>query len=456
MRRLIYVGLVLAGPDGCRAPRGAATPGAGGRLRGCAADHRRHFRTHRVGRAGRAGRAHYRGRPERADDGACGRDARGPHREDRHADAGQRARAHRLRGLHELGREELHGRERPRSSAARGVLRRRRDAVGRQQSDRSVDRSSRRIRQAGKFPAASRFFFMPGMAPPNGGPDAILMKGTDGAAGRLRGVDRGGGAGGGPGHGGQGAEERQDLGRRSARHVSEDDARGLQRDHRRSAQASDAGACARDRAGRSEGGRARRRRRARSHRRERDSSTTSSSSLLREKKPYWTTVIGLGDRSEVCNHDPFVDQNLSARRRSRRSARRAVRPLPADGRERERDPGQQRAEDDRHRSAPGARHRCRHRRAACVRLGRSPRARALGRARRVAGRGDRRRHVAPRGAASASRIWGRSPSARAPTSSCSTANPLDDIRNTRQIDKVYIKGAALDRQKMAAEFRNKE
>ena len=35
-----------------------------------------------------------------------------------------------------------------------------------------------RDQQAGKFPPASRFFFMPGMAPPNGGPDAILMKGT--------------------------------------------------------------------------------------------------------------------------------------------------------------------------------------------------------------------------------------------------------------------------------------
>src|SRR5262249_24348177 len=29
--------------------------------------------------------------------------------------------------------------------------------------------------------------------------------------------------------------------------------------------------------------------------------------LLRAKKPYWTTVIGLGDRSEVCDRDPFVD-----------------------------------------------------------------------------------------------------------------------------------------------------
>ena len=33
--------------------------------------------------------------------------------------------------------------------------------------------------QAGKFPAASRFFFMPGMAPPGGGPEAILIKATN-------------------------------------------------------------------------------------------------------------------------------------------------------------------------------------------------------------------------------------------------------------------------------------
>jgi imidazolonepropionase-like amidohydrolase len=36
-----------------------------------------------------------------------------------------------------------------------------------------------------------------------------------------------------------------------------------------------------------------------------------------------------------------------------------------------------------------------------------------------------------------------------------TANPLEDIRNTRRIDRVYIKGAALDRAKMAQEFRKK-
>lgn len=34
--------------------------------------------------------------------------------------------------------------------------------------------------------------------------------------------------------------------------------------------------------------------------------------LLKEKRPYWTTVFGLGDRSEVCDRNPFVLQVLSA------------------------------------------------------------------------------------------------------------------------------------------------
>jgi len=34
--------------------------------------------------------------------------------------------------------------------------------------------------------------------------------------------------------------------------------------------------------------------------------------LLKEKKPYWTAVMGLGDRSEVCDNDPFIDQVLPA------------------------------------------------------------------------------------------------------------------------------------------------
>ncbi|MGE3520236.1 MAG: amidohydrolase family protein [Vicinamibacterales bacterium] len=33
-------------------------------------------------------------------------------------------------------------------------------------------------------------------------------------------------------------------------------------------------------------------------------------SLIREKKPYWATVIGLGDQTEVCKPDPFFEQAL--------------------------------------------------------------------------------------------------------------------------------------------------
>ena len=35
--------------------------------------------------------------------------------------------------------------------------------------------------------------------------------------------------------------------------------------------------------------------------------------LLQEKKPYYTTVFGLGDRSELCDPNPFVEQLHSAR-----------------------------------------------------------------------------------------------------------------------------------------------
>ena len=37
------------------------------------------------------------------------------------------------------------------------------------------------------------------------------------------------------------------------------------------------------------------------------------SELIREKKPYWATVIALGDRSDVCDNDPFFTQVLSAK-----------------------------------------------------------------------------------------------------------------------------------------------
>src|SRR5207249_10804457 len=49
-------------------------------------------------------------------------------------------------------------------------------SVGSSPTDASIQ--FQRDQNAGKFLPASRFFFMPGMAPPNGGPDAVLIKGT--------------------------------------------------------------------------------------------------------------------------------------------------------------------------------------------------------------------------------------------------------------------------------------
>jgi imidazolonepropionase-like amidohydrolase len=37
------------------------------------------------------------------------------------------------------------------------------------------------------------------------------------------------------------------------------------------------------------------------------------SALVAERKPYWATVIALGDRSDVCDNDPFFVQSLSAK-----------------------------------------------------------------------------------------------------------------------------------------------
>jgi hypothetical protein len=49
-------------------------------------------------------------------------------------------------------------------------------SVGTSPTDASIQ--FQRDQQVGKFPPASRFFFMPGMAPPNGGPDFVLRKAT--------------------------------------------------------------------------------------------------------------------------------------------------------------------------------------------------------------------------------------------------------------------------------------
>jgi imidazolonepropionase-like amidohydrolase len=49
--------------------------------------------------------------------------------------------------------------------------------------------------------------------------------------------------------------------------------------------------------------------------------------LLREKKPYWATVIGLGDPTGVCNHDPFFEVALPPKVIARIRATTERRPL---------------------------------------------------------------------------------------------------------------------------------
>jgi imidazolonepropionase-like amidohydrolase len=168
-----------------------------------------------------------------------------------------------------------------------------------------------RDQAAGKFPPASRFFFMPGMAPPNGGPDAILMKGT--AA--LHAVYEVSTA----------AEARAAVAMMAARQLKHvkiwvDDRRGTYPKmtpevynavideahkhhmlvHAHAIAMGDQKAVVRAGAD------------VLVHTVGNEKIDEELIALLQEKKPYWTTVIGLGDRSEACDGDPFIDQTYPA------------------------------------------------------------------------------------------------------------------------------------------------
>jgi imidazolonepropionase-like amidohydrolase len=168
-----------------------------------------------------------------------------------------------------------------------------------------------RDQRAGKFPPASRFFFMPGMAPPNGGPDAILMKGTS----VLHAVYEVSNA----------AEARAAVAMMAGRQLTHvkiwvDDRRGtypkmtpevyraiIDEAHTRHMLVHAHAIAMEDqkavvRAGAD----------VLVHTVANETLDEELIALLKEKKPYWTTVIGLGDRSEACDGDPFVDQSYPA------------------------------------------------------------------------------------------------------------------------------------------------
>ncbi|HYA17121.1 MAG TPA: amidohydrolase family protein, partial [Bryobacteraceae bacterium] len=166
-----------------------------------------------------------------------------------------------------------------------------------------------RDQEAGKFALASKFLFMPGMAPPNGGPDAILMKGTK-VTHAIYEVST-------P------AEARAAVDGMAAKNLKNvkiwvDDRRGtypkmppevynavIEEAHKHhmlvqahAIEMKDQKAVVR--AGTD----------VLVHTVANEKIDDELMGLLREKKPYWTPVMGLGDRSEICNGDPFVDQSI--------------------------------------------------------------------------------------------------------------------------------------------------
>ena len=165
--------------------------------------------------------------------------------------------------------------------------------------------------RAGKFPPASRFFFMPGMAPPNGGPDAVLRVATT-ALHVVNEVSTE-------------QEARAAVKAMAAKRITSvkiwvDDRRGTYpklspeivraiideaHAHKMKVNAHattlpDQKEVVRDGAD------------VLVHLVQNEKLDDEYLALLKEKKPYWATVIGLGDRTEVCEHDPFFEEALPA------------------------------------------------------------------------------------------------------------------------------------------------
>jgi imidazolonepropionase-like amidohydrolase len=184
-----------------------------------------------------------------------------------------------------------------------------------------------RDQAAGTFPPASRFLFMPGMAPPNGGPDAVLLKGTQ-ALKAVYEVST-------P------EEARRAVTSMAARNLKSlkiwvDDRRGtypkmtpevytaiLDEAHKHGMLVHAHATTLADqkavvRAGID----------VLVHTVGNERLDDEYLALLKEKKPYWTTVIGLGDRTEVCDaNDSFAAQTLPAALVSAIRATTEARPL---------------------------------------------------------------------------------------------------------------------------------
>src|SRR5262245_20244898 len=183
-----------------------------------------------------------------------------------------------------------------------------------------------RDQQAGKFPATARFLFMPGMAPPGGGPDAVLIIATnrlgvinevstpDDARARVRRMaeqkighvkmwvdDRGG--------------TYPKLQPETWHAIIDEAHKHGMIVHAHAIQLADQKAVVRAGAD------------VLVHMVQRQPLDDEYRALLWEKKPYWATVIGLGDPTEVCKPDPFFEQALPPQVIARIRATTERRPL---------------------------------------------------------------------------------------------------------------------------------
>ena len=182
-------------------------------------------------------------------------------------------------------------------------------SVGSSPTDGSIQ--FKKDQEAGKFAEASRFLFMPGMAPPNGGPDAILIKGTSAlhavyeistpeearaavrsmAAKSLKSVkiwvdDRGGT------YPKMPPEVYAAVIDEAHKHGMMVNAHALTLADQKAVVRAGIDVLV--------------------HIVANEELDDEYLALLREKRPYWTPVMGLGDRSEICDNDFFFTQTLPA------------------------------------------------------------------------------------------------------------------------------------------------
>ena len=329
-------------------------------------------------------------------------------------------------------------------------------SVGSSPTDPSIQFQRDQI--AGKFPPASRFFFMPGMAPPNGGPDAVLLKGTTvlHAVNEVTTAD----------------EARAAVRTMAGKNIKSvkiwvDDRRGTypkmtpevytaiideahkhgMKVHAHATTLADQKAVVR--AGID----------VLVHTVGSEKLDDEYLAILREKKPYWTTVIGLGDRTEVCDNDAFVDQTLPAKVVATIRATVEARPLaPSCG---PRSPNAAAREETLAYNfskmiASGARlvlgtdagihagytfgSADHHEIARWVQFGLPPSEAIVAATQRpaeVIGIGD----------------LGTLAVGKSADFIVLNANPLDNIRNTRQIASVYLRGVRLDRDALLAKWK---